>query len=574
MSFERRVPEAETSSEKSARSIGVRRVHDRTSGLAVNVPMLLVKLVKLRLGPRVSMKVKSIGDEWWTAVPCKRLQTYYGLTGCREPHLKHVSSTDSCFTWSCYIRCLTFIAVSFHSRLLVFVAISVLSAYRHFLCLRKRAHALTAGVVGCAEKSLDHWPPEFPNRAQASGSRLRGGYIFTASITDMGSPPPPNPRDLLPPLLACLPTSFLSPHAPPALLPLLAPILRQRVNYLSAGGPPSKDGWLPLLSWNNQNASKLPAAIERMVLEPHPVSGEIEMDDMQPAKYRRLDEETLQARLEVEQFDLLPTYVWVENDEHGGTGPGWKLSDLKTLEDVEDGSSWYTSPTEASAAVTEYANGTVEGVHAYPTPPSVSQSQRNDDDGDDYWASYDRAPGQTPGPDSTPASSSQTARTNGTGAQSEQEYYSRYSNEVQPAMDSHDPDEEHPEIAGRSTLTGSALVPAEVGSNSTNHHTESPSSRRNHHDGAGSEQQQAISMPRPLSPTSSAGSVDHLEEQAATMSRNQQNNDRAQRGIQQHISTDIKSLFRLARCAGMERKEFERIIRTELKCLDMMEQDE
>nr|POF26338.1 hypothetical protein CFP56_22487 [Quercus suber] len=395
---------------------------------------------------------------------------------------------------------------------------------------------------------------------------------------DMISPPPPNSRDLLPPLLACLPTSFISPQAPPALLPLLAPILRQRVSYLTAGGPSSKDGWLPLLSWDTRETSRLPAAIERMVLEPHPVSGEIEIEDMQPARYRRLDEETFQARLEVEQFDLLPTYVWVDDDEHGGTGPGWKLTDLKTLEDVEDGSSWYFSPAEANAAAvatSQRANSIVDSAHPYPTPPSLSQTQQDDDDGDDYWASYDRAPGQTPAPDITPAVSSQPAHhAKRDRTRSELEYYNRYSNEVQPAMDSHDPDEAHPDVTGNSTLTGNALISSEVGSKTSTNNTAPSMYQRDVSDISHSGQQQDISMPRPISPTSSVGSVDHLEEQAAAMSRSQHHNDRAQRGIQQHISTDIKSLFRLAKCAGMERKEFERIVKTELKCLDMMEQDE
>ena len=51
-------------------------------------------------------------------------------------------------------------------------------------------------------------------------------------------------------------------------------------------------------------------------------------------------------------------------------------------------------------------------------------------------------------------------------------------------------------------------------------------------------------------------------------------NDRAQFGIKQHISTDIKSLFRLAKSAGMDRGEFERIVRTELEVLGLMEEGE
>jgi hypothetical protein len=48
----------------------------------------------------------------------------------------------------------------------------------------------------------------------------------------------------------------------------------------------------------------------------------------------------------------------------------------------------------------------------------------------------------------------------------------------------------------------------------------------------------------------------------------------AQRGIKMHISTDIKSLFRLAKSSGMDRAEFEEIIRRELDVLSLLEQDE
>jgi len=47
----------------------------------------------------------------------------------------------------------------------------------------------------------------------------------------------------------------------------------------------------------------------------------------------------------------------------------------------------------------------------------------------------------------------------------------------------------------------------------------------------------------------------------------------AQTAIKAHISTDIKSLFRLARKTGIEREDFERIVRTELEFLGMLEQE-
>ena len=387
----------------------------------------------------------------------------------------------------------------------------------------------------------------------------------------MHLPPPPDSRQLLPPLLACLPTAFISLRPPPALLPLLSPLLRQRVNYLSTNASSRSDGWLPLLSWDAERAAKLPALVERMQLEPHPVSGEVEIEDVRPAKYKRLDEETLQARLDVPQFELLPIYTWCETDEHGGTGPGWKLAELSSIEDMDDGTEWYHSPSEANDAATAQSLSVPQSTHQ----GQLQQQHAQQDDDDDYWASYDRTPGRTPAQKQSPApptlSSAQAA--NRQRSQSELDYYARYGSEVQPALDSHDPDEETPEI-GQSTLNGDSLLRSQ--------HPERPISRPNGASMFPADPTQAsdrdpntdVEAPRPISPISSNGSdIERLEEQAATMS-DSQTTDRAQMAIKQHISTDIKSLFRLARSSGMERRDFERIVKTELECLSLLEQDD
>lgn len=330
-----------------------------------------------------------------------------------------------------------------------------------------------------------------------------------------------------------------------------------------------------------------------MQIEPHPVSGEIELEDVRPAKYRRLDDETLHSRLEVEQFDLLPIYVWCESDEHGGTGPGWKLSELRSLEDIEDGTEWFDSESEANDAANTHSisvpqqqhNNTTNGRSAYAKPADTDET-----DDDDYWGAYDRTPSQTPTQKHSPAppTNSNLHMSNRQRTQSELEYFARYGAEVQPAMDGHDPDEDHPEL-GESTLTGDALVRAQA-------RQQQPEAHSNHNDNAPPPSysghhkhppiataldqsiHSSLSMPRPISPTSSHSSVDKLEERAAAMSsssaQEQDGNDRAQLGIKQHISTDIKSLFRLAKSVGMERREFERIVKTELDVLGMLEEGE
>jgi hypothetical protein len=52
------------------------------------------------------------------------------------------------------------------------------------------------------------------------------------------------------------------------------------------------------------------------------------------------------------------------------------------------------------------------------------------------------------------------------------------------------------------------------------------------------------------------------------------NHSQAELAIKQHISTDIKSLFRMARASGIDREEFERIIQRELEVLPLLERDQ
>lgn len=456
--------------------------------------------------------------------------------------------------------------------------------------------------------------------------------------------PAPDPHTLLPPLLACLPASFASARPPPALLPLLSPILRQRVQLLSTtsssnpSSTSSTQSWLPLLCWDAQRAAKLPATLERASLEPHPVSGEIEIPEVETPWYRRLDRETLHARIDLEEYGLLAIYLWVESDEATGGGPGWRLAELRALEDRDDGTVWVGSMAEADERAASEGRGSsssrqgsisssarplpavngamVNGVsgsghsaaaaarqqHYAPAaaiPASSSTAAADEDDDDDsYWASYDRTPGRTPA--RTPAKRSPAPRQNSSvqaPSSSELEYFARYMAEVQPAMDPHDPGEAGPE-PGESTLDGGELArgassqaqqqqqqqqqgqPADT-TPTTNGgvlgQSESPQSPHISGEQAAlaEEEQEApvsrvpslreINSPRPSSPDSLSGSVERLEQAAAEQSM-------AEVGIKQHISTDIKSLYRLAKSAGIERGEFERIVRTELEVLGMMDE--
>ncbi|EMD62910.1 hypothetical protein GGP41_004957 [Bipolaris sorokiniana] len=395
--------------------------------------------------------------------------------------------------------------------------------------------------------------------------------------------PQPDSRELLPPLLACLATAKASKDVPPGLLPLLSPILRQRVQLLSSSE------WLPLLSWDQEAASRLPEAIEKIDVEPHPSSGEIEVEEPDEILYRRSDAETLHAKLVLGEYGIIPTYLWCTGGEGGSR---WLLAELRGLADAEDGTEWFKDVTDANEAGFRRKSGTVKTngikIHQAALEPEVAVEE--DEDDGSYWAAYDQTPGRTPQPRRSPAPTSNSQTQVGP-TQSELEYFARYASEVQPALDAHDPDEESP-AAGESTLNGNALSYAHgpetealntsnlgpngydssIASTHTNGHTNGDGINGNdsalHHMSVDQDREiatNALNHPRPSS-SASSNSIERLEQKAESSSQ-------AELAIKQHISTDIKSLFRLARASGIDREEFERIIQRELEVLPMLEQE-
>jgi len=292
------------------------------------------------------------------------------------------------------------------------------------------------------------------------------------------------------------------------------------------------------------------------------------MQDVEEVQYRRLDPETLHCRFHVEEFNLLPIYLWCMGDGQGG-GNGWRLAELKPLQYQDDGSEWYGSIREADEVIGRSRHHTDSGVNA---SAQGVKSEPDEDDDSAYWAAYDRTPGRTPqkrspAPMHNLNSSVQLPTT------SELEYFARYVAEVQPAMDPHDPSEQGL-AKGESTLNGNTFTtssremehePQETTSvGPTGCESIVPLERPNLTNGSGYPvDQNEIVHPRPAS-SSSSRSVDHLEQQAASLSQ-------AEVGIKQHISTDIKSLYRLAKSAGIDRAEFGRIVKTELDMLAMMD---
>lgn len=367
--------------------------------------------------------------------------------------------------------------------------------------------------------------------------------------------PPPDPQTLLPPILACLPSAFASRRPPPALFPLLSPILRQRVRLLSetsSGSSDSSDSsWLSFLCWESYDASELTSIVEKADFEPHPVSGEVELGEISRPQYRRLDEETLQSMLKVQDMGLSVVFLWCTEDQEGGKD-GWRVSEVLPLNTTFDRTSrpWSSSVDEAEDELRESylfsRSESQNGVSHASLNGSKSQAATDDTD-DDYWARYDQTPSQTPGDE---PSSFQSSRPKDESA--DEDYFSRYAR-VQPAMDNDDPSAKK---ENRTLLEPNGGLRC----------LEDPSgAHRDEFESHQNEAENRIIHTRPSSSSSSAV-VSHLEKSAGSQSH-------AEFAVQQHISTSMKSLFRLARGAGIDKVEFERLVKTELEAMCMMEDD-
>jgi hypothetical protein len=359
----------------------------------------------------------------------------------------------------------------------------------------------------------------------------------------------PDPHGLLPPLLACLPTAFASSRPPPALLPLLSPILRQRLQLNSD----PHDNWLRLLCWDRSKAESLKEQVENATFEPHPVSGEIEIGDIDSITYKRMDEETLRAQLQLTEWPFAPIFVWCLGEDSG-----WKLSEL--LPSAENDDSWSATIQRANESSTDrLMDEALQAADAANARPRFNMgTTQNKTDEDDYWAQYDQTPdGRTPArnPSVQP----------GAAGPSEDAYYARYG-DVQPAMDNHDPDEQMQEGI-ESTVNGHALE--QVHSVDTGRRSSPPPYQDNDVTEPGDDKDVEVRQPVPTSPSSRNGSdaIARLEDSAERFNASEV-------GIRQHISTSMKSMYRLAKSVGMDREEFDRIVNRELETLSIFDRDE
>lgn len=389
---------------------------------------------------------------------------------------------------------------------------------------------------------------------------------------------PPDPRTLLPPLLACLPLAFVSPRPPPALLSLLSPILRQRVQFLASSGASvsATDSWLRLLSWKAGKGEELQSLVDGMTFEPHPVSGEIELPDDMPVTYKRIDEETLHARIVLPDYCLNAIYVWCPNDEQGG-GPGWRVTEVlprggsdENEEDAWSGSMGEANTLSKERLVEDALRAAEKDEQVKRDGPKQEEEKEEEEEDDDaaYWAQYDATPGATPAtktPAPNPVSSLEHSNGTGTAADS---YFARYG-DVQPALDNHDPAEEQSEL-GPSSLNGDLL--ASLLQRQTNHSDlagqEQPARTNGFSPGIATDEETAMLLNHPRPSTDSSVSSDAV----ARLEQEAENQSSSEMGVRQHISSNIKSLFRLAKSTGIPRAEFQSLVQTELELLSVSDE--
>ncbi|KAJ4272054.1 hypothetical protein NW762_000764 [Fusarium torreyae] len=396
--------------------------------------------------------------------------------------------------------------------------------------------------------------------------------------------PPPDLAQLLAPFLPALPPSAISTEPAIGILPLLSPILRQRVKLLSSS---STEPWIRLLCYDKANVPELVQIAQGGSLEPHPVSGEVEVDWDYDAetRFRRVDEETLQALVALDSLGLAFQLVYCVGDHEGG-GDGWRVGEV-TVTDKPSPFLQFGGVSSIAEAERQFRESQAKKVTNQTNTNTNTTSHSNslhvpdgghedEEDDDDYWARYDATPARTPAQKQSPAPPSKTTSQIGDeGATSAEDAYFAQYDSVQPAMDNHDPDEEEaaaqiapPLGLGRAQESAEATELNETqGAWTLAELDKSDSSPTQNGDDA--ERHAALLHPRPASSASSNGSetVAKLEASAGKQTQNEF-------GVKQHVSRSIRSLFMLSRASGIDRQEFESLVRNELDILGMVEDQE
>ncbi|RPA79752.1 hypothetical protein BJ508DRAFT_308061 [Ascobolus immersus RN42] len=342
---------------------------------------------------------------------------------------------------------------------------------------------------------------------------------------------------------------------PPPHLPLLSPILRSRLQHLSG----TSETFLPLLTWSTQSPTTGESLLDHLRdqdFTPHP-SGELEVSDAELLGLRRIDTETLEARVILHERGLLVRYVWTTNDTEGEKD-GWKVLEVQVSQagKLPAEEKWVHTIWEAEedfALRQRKAAGISLTTTTTAAPAVFEQHQQEEEDDDDaYWSRYDQEESESAPP--SPARET-----------SEDDYYSRY-DQVSPSLEDPAFDVPQPNYTPPSYEPQPRIFAPFPTTHSTDHlarlekkvDTLSPP-----------ETEPSETSSRPVSLFNAAslngggsmkGSV--KEEDTSVL---------VEQGIRMHVSASIKSLYRLAMAGGIERGEFERMVLTEVGCLGMLE---
>lgn len=369
-----------------------------------------------------------------------------------------------------------------------------------------------------------------------------------------------------------------------------------------------------LLCYDPGKAASLGDIARSGDLEPHPVSGEVEVDwdyDVE-TRFRRLDSETMQTLVAFKSLGLAFQLVYCTGDEEGG-GDGWRVGEVTVPDKPSPFSVWGGMSSladaeadfeekEAEKKAIENYKPAINRLGVRDMSLSALEVDDDDDDDDDYWARYDATPARTPITKQPPApiSVQQSTGSIASKAEAEDAYYAQYA-DVQPAMDNHDPDEAaQAEAAGVMTSVVQRtyeMIKPSLQNGTHNLPKIAPPlgltrAKSSHDDAASTDAEETTRVwsmveektrriegnenrvvdlvhPRPASNASSSGSqiVKKLEASAGKK-------EQSEFGIKQHVGRTVRSLFSLSRAAGIERAEFERLIKTELDMLGMMEDEE
>jgi hypothetical protein len=421
----------------------------------------------------------------------------------------------------------------------------------------------------------------------------------------------PDIEAVIAPVLSALPGAAASTEPATTVLPSLSPILRQRVQLLSSA---STEPWIRLLTYDPAKVPQLTKIAQSGSLDPHPVSGEIEVDwdyDVE-AKFKRLDQETLQTMVVLKELNLFFRLVYCTGDPDGG-GDGWRVGEVGVAEssslasfgglsNIDEAEKDFKASRETTNS-RPVANSNLAATSTNGPWSAQAPAGDDEDDDDDYWARYDATPSRTPAVQRSPAPRAPT-QPSGAGiqrsqsAEAEDAYFAQYDS-VQPAMDNHDPDEEaalieHAEHTEPLPPLGFAKPqPTQTQTNGTTTTTTNqsdatngltlaqpvpikPDSVRSSAPSNGSQEETSSSWvlapPQPGRPGSSASSSNGSQT-VARLEGAAQTRQQAEFGVKQHIARSIRSLFLLSRASGIDREEFERMVRMELDVLGMVEED-